>query len=241
MAKTPRPWTVTPHSAIETIDDNLWGVVSAVPGFPKHSGMDRRMAMVKLGDGRLVFHNAVPLDDAALAKVRAWGTPAILIVPMHLHAMDSHAFREKLGVKVYTSSATIDKVREIVAVDGTLEELPADASMRCAPLAGTRFGEAAWIVKSGPRASLLLCDAVQNNRPGKGFGGFMFKLMGFTGDEPRTPPLYKRRAISDRAALKADLLRLADTPDLARLVPSHGDLVTGDAAGALRKAVNTYL
>jgi hypothetical protein len=230
-----------PHGPIEEIDENLWGVVSAVPDFPKGTGMGRRMSIIRLGDGRLVFHNAVPLDDAALAKVTAWGRPSILIIPMHLHAIDAHAFRDKLGVAVYTSRTVVEKVRALVAVDGTLEELPGDPALRCEPLGGTRFGEAAWVVQSGPRASLLFCDAVHNSRSGVGFNGFMFKLLGFTGPDVRTPPFFKLRAVSDRAALKRDLLRLADTPGLARLVPSHGDLVTNDAAATLRATANRYL
>lgn len=241
MAKAPRPWIVTPHSAVEAVDENLWCVAGPVPGFPKGSGMDRRMSIIRLADGRLVFHNAVPLDDAALEKVRAWGKPSILIVPLHLHAMDAHAFREKLGLAVYTSKTVLDKVRAVLPVDGTLEELPADETLRCEPLAGTRFGEAAWVARSGGRANLLFCDAFHNSRPGRGFGGFMFKLMGFTGAAPNVPPLYKRRAVSDREALKRDLLRLADTPGLARLVPSHGAIVDADAAGVLRATASKYL
>jgi hypothetical protein len=60
-----------------------------VPDFPRGTGMDRRMSIIRLGDGRLVFHNAIPLDDHALAQVIAWGKPSILIVPMHLHATDA--------------------------------------------------------------------------------------------------------------------------------------------------------
>jgi hypothetical protein len=241
MSKSPRPWTVTAHAPLETIDDNLWGVVSAVPGFPKGTGMDRRMTIVRLGDGRLVFHNAVPLDDATLAKLSAWGKPSILIVPLHLHAIDAHAFRDKLGLRVFTSKTVVDKVAAIVPVDGTLEELPGDDTLRCEPLMGTKFGEAAWVVKSGPRASLLMCDALQNSRPGNGFGGFMFKLMGFTGSEPKSPAAYKLRAVGDKARLKRELLRLADTPGLVRVVPSHGDIIDADAAAAVRKAATTYL
>jgi hypothetical protein len=241
MAKTSRPWTVLAHSAIEFIDDNLWGVVSAVPDFPTGTGMDRRMSIVRLGDGRLVFHNAVPLDEPTLAKVAAWGKPSFLIVPIHLHTMDAHAFREKLGLTVFTSKTVADKVRAILPVDGTLEDLPTDPALHCEQLGGTRFGEAAWVVRCGARSSLLFCDAVQNSRPGRGFGGFMFKLMGFTGSELKSPPFYKRRAVTDRAALKRDLLRLSETPGLARIVPSHGEIVEQDAPAALRKAALTYL
>src|SRR5262249_62050579 len=126
------------------------------------------------------------LADAALAKVTAGGKPSILIIPMPLHAIDAHAFREKLGVAVYTSKTVVDKVRALVPVEGTLDEVPADPALRCEPLGGTRFGETAWIVKSGPRASLLFCDAVHNSRPGVGFGGFMFHLLRFPRSDPRT-------------------------------------------------------
>jgi hypothetical protein len=203
--------------------------------------MDRRMSVVRLGDGRLVFHNAVPLDDATLAQVSALGKPSILIVPMHLHMIDAHAFRARLELAVFTSRTVVDKVRAALPVAGTFEDLATDAALRCEPLAGTRFGEAAWVVRSGPRASLLFCDAIQSSRPGRGFGGFMFKLMGFTGPDVRVPPFYKRRAVSDRPALKRDLLRLCETPGLARVVPSHGDIIDADPAARVRQAVTTYL
>jgi hypothetical protein len=241
MAKASRPYIVTRHDPIEHLDDNLWAVNGDVPDFPRGTGMDRRMSIIRLGDGRLVFHNAIPLDDQALAQVIAWGKPSILIVPMHLHATDAAGFREKLRVKVFTSKVTLDKVRALVTVDGTLDELAADSSVRCEPLAGTRFGEAAYVVKSGPRSSLLFCDAIHDSRPGTGFHGFMFQLMGFTGQEPKVPPFFKLRAVKDKKALKADLLRLAETTGLVRLVPSHGRIVTNDPAGAIRRAVEKAL
>jgi hypothetical protein len=235
MAK-PRPWIVTRHDPIEKLDVNLWAVNGDVPGFPTSARFERRMQIVKLSEGSLVFHNAIPLDDAALAQVRAWGRPAILIVPHHLHAMDAHAFREKLDLRVFTSRVTVEKVRAILGVDGTLEELPADPALRCEPLGGTKFGEAAYVVHSGTRASLILCDAIMNSRPGEGVPAVVFRLLGFAGAEPRVAFGYRLRAVSDKAALKRDLLRLAETPNLVRLVPSHGEIVTEDAAGVLRRA-----
>ncbi len=97
------------------------------------------------------------------------------------------------------------------------------------------------MVKSGPRSSLLFCDAIHDSRPGRGFHGFMFRLMGFTGQEPKVPPFFKLRAVKDKTALKADLVRLAETPGLVRLVPSHGRIVTNDPAGAIRRAVEKAL
>jgi hypothetical protein len=233
---TPRPWIVTRHDPIEKLEANLWTVNGDVPGFATETRFERRMQIVRLSDGRLVFHNAVPLEESALAQVRGWGRPAILIVPHHLHAMDAHAFRQRLGLRVYTARPVLGKVRAVVEVDGTLEELPGDPALRREPLGGTKFGEAAYVVQSGARASLILCDAIMNSRPGKGFFALVMRLLGFAGMEPRVSLGYKIRAVSDKAALKRDLIRLADTPNLARLVPSHGEIVAEDAPGALRRA-----
>ncbi len=241
MKNIPRPWIVTRHDPIEKLDDNLWLVRGDLPGLSKSAGFSRAMHIIKLSDGRLAFHNAVPVDETALGEIVSWGKLSILIVPMHLHAMDAHGFRERLNLEVFTSKVVADKVRAIVAVDGTLEDLPKDPALRCEVLAGTKFGEAAYVVQSGARASIVFCDAIHNNRRGTGFNGFMFRLLGFAGDGPKVPPMYKVRALRDGKALKRDLLRLADTPGLVRLVPSHGSVVSRDPAAALRNAANTFL
>lgn len=232
----PRPWIVTRHDPIEKLEANLWAVNGDVPGFPTAARFERRMQIVRLTDGRLVFHNGVPLEDAALEEVRAFGRPSILIVPHHLHAIDAHAFREKLGVRVFTARPVVEKVRAIVEVDGTLEELPDDPVLRSVPLHGTKFGEAAYVVQSGTHASLILSDAIMNSRAGRGLLALVLRLFGFAGEEPRVSLGYKLRAVSDKGALKRDLLRLADTPNLVRLVPSHGEIVNRDAPGVLRRA-----
>jgi hypothetical protein len=141
-------------------------------------------------------------------------------------------------LRVYTSATVVEKVRPIVEIDGTLEELPSDPMLRREPLQGTRFGECAYVVTSGPHASLILCDAIMNSRPGKGGMAIVMRLLGFAGREPRVSLGYKLRAVSDKRALKRDLLRLADAPNLVRLVPSHGEIVSHDAPGALRRAAN---
>ena len=69
MAKLPRPWIVTPHGPLEKHEDNLWTVEGDIPGLAAR----RRMAIVRLGDGRLVFFNAIPLEPAALCRSEGMG------------------------------------------------------------------------------------------------------------------------------------------------------------------------
>ncbi|HZX92941.1 MAG TPA: hypothetical protein VFE90_00385 [Myxococcales bacterium] len=91
MPKTPRPWIVTRHKPIQQLDDNLWSVHAELPGLSASSDFERVMHIIRLSDGRLAFHNAIPLEAEAMREVAALGKPSILIIPMHLHAIDAHA------------------------------------------------------------------------------------------------------------------------------------------------------
>jgi hypothetical protein len=127
------------------------------------------------------------------------------------------------------------RVEQIVPVDGGWEVLPRDRGLEPIPLGGSRWGEAALIVRSagGARASLLFGDAVMNLPHQPGLGGLALRLIGSTGGAMVTP-LTRLVTVSDAHALAAALERLAATPGLVRLVPSHGDLVEEDAPGVLR-------
>ncbi len=231
MTKPPRPWTVLPHRPLERIEANLHAVEGSVPGI---QGLRRRMSVVTRADGTLLFFNAVPVDDATLDRIRALGRPAILVVPQHLHMIDAHAFREKLGVRVYAPAATRDRVAERVAVDGSFADVPPDPAVSIVPVAGFKTGEGLAVVRSGDRVSLVVADVVLNVPDGPGLAGFLFRLLGMTGPTPRFPLPLRLRVLRDRGALRGQLEELARTPGLARIVPSHGAVVDRDPAGVLR-------
>jgi hypothetical protein len=234
--KSPRPWIVTRHDPIRELESNLWAVQSDVPGLP---GLTRWMHIIKLSDGRLAFHNAVPVDDASLAKIRAFGTPAFLFVAHHLHALDANAFREKLNLKAYCPKECEAKCSEILPVEGTFDQLPKDAAIEVVKLNGVSTGECAFVVKSGARATLVLSDAIMNMPRASGFRGFIFNAIGFTGDAPKVTPPYRIRVVRDRKGLRGDLEKLADTPGLSRLFPTHGPFVETDVPNAVRRAAAT--
>jgi hypothetical protein len=232
MAKAPRPWIVTPHDPLEKIDENLWALSSPVPGLP----FPRRMSMVRLADGRIVFLDAVPMDEPTLAEIRAWGTPSILVVTNGYHRTDVHAFRDKLGLKVLTPEKSDARVRQMVGVDGHLDALPADPTLAAEPLVGVTSGEAVFTVRSpAGGVTLVFSDGVMNVRRKL---GWLPRLLGFHGG-PKAAPLFKLKFVKDKPGLRAQYERLAETPALARLVMSHGDTVDTGAAGALRAAAAT--
>jgi hypothetical protein len=227
---TPRRWTVLPHDPIERLEDNLWAVEGALPRI----ALRRRMSIVRLGDGRLVFHNAVPLREPDMRAIEAWGRPSILLVPNGHHRLDIHAWKSRFPqVAVLCPAPVRRRVSEAVALTGTFAELPRDPALVPEPLAGTRTGEVAFAVRSGARVSLLFGDAVFNVPHRGGAGGLVLRLLRSSGG-PRVTPLFRRFVVSDPGALAASLERLSELPGLARLVPSHGAIVSRGAPEVLR-------
>lgn len=226
----PRPWTVLRHDPIVELEANLWCVEADLPV----SAVRRRMSVVRRSDGGLLFHNAVPLSEEAMRRIEAFGRPALLVVPNGLHRLDIHAFAARYpSLRVHCPAQAHRRVSARVPVDGHWSDLPPDPDVRAEPLEGSRFGEAALVVRSGARASLLFGDTVMNLPHLPGLEGRLLRLLGSTG-KPRVTPVARLLAVSDRRRLAAHLARLADLPGLCRLVVSHGRNVEQDAAGVLR-------
>jgi hypothetical protein len=232
MTRRPRPWTVLPHGPLERLDENLHAIEGDVPGI---AGLRRRMAIVRRADGGLLFFNAVPVDEETLGRIRKLGTPAMLVVPQALHMIDAHAFRERLGVKVYAPAVARRVVAERVEVDGAFEDIPADPAVAIVAVAGFKTGEGLAIVRSAGRVSLVVADVVLNVPHGPGLAGLLFRVLGMTGDRPRLPAPIRLRVLRDPGALRVQLEELARIPGLARIVPSHGPVVEGDPAQVLRE------
>jgi hypothetical protein len=235
MAKAARPWTVLSPSPLRTIDDNIWCIDDGVPGLP---GATRRMVIVRRSDGKLLFYNAVPVGEDTLAAVRALGTPAQLFITNRFHTIDAAAFRDKLGLDAYGPPKTLEDVRKAVPV-APYAELPPDPAIAVQTVDGFKTGEGVLVVKSGPRATVVVSDLLVNQRHGRGFNGFMMRLAGFTGDRPKLPKVVKMRILENASAVRETLVRLADTPGLVRVIPSHGDIVDKDPAGVLRDIAAT--
>jgi hypothetical protein len=233
MAKQPRPWTVTPHSPIKKLEDNLWLVENTIPGTP----MTRRMSIIKRSDGTLAFYQAIPLDDATLAEVKAWGKPAYLIVPHDQHGLDARAFAQKLGVKIYGPKRNEAKMKAKFDLAGTLEDIPSDPAVTFESADGSKTGEPIAIVRSaGGKVTLLFADAFMAI-PREG-AALPMRLLGFAGG-PKVVPLFRMFFLKDKKALRAHFERLAVLPGLTHLIPCHGSVESADAAGTLKRVAAT--
>jgi hypothetical protein len=234
MAKAFETWTVLPHGDWNEHAENLRSVTGAIPGMP----LERRMTVVKRGDGRLVVHNPVALDDAGMAALEAWGTPALLVVPNGYHRLDAANFRRRYpDARVVCPRGAKKKVEAVVPVDLDYAVVPADDAVSFEHLDGVGEAEGVLTVRSADGVTLIFNDVLFNVDKLPGFTGFVMGLMGSTGG-PKVTLVGRLLVVKSKAALRAHLERLA-TPDLRRLIPGHGALIEAGAAEVLRGVAGT--
>jgi hypothetical protein len=219
---------------LQKLEPNLWTVEGTIR-MPAGE-LSRRMCLARLGDGRLLIMNAVPLAEEAMREVEAFGKPSFLLVPNGYHRLDIGAFKQRYPeLRVLAGEGSRKRVEEKVAVDGGWNEAPRDPDVTVESLGGTKVDEAVVSVRSGGRVSLCFFgDALMNIPHRPGLGGFLFRLLGVTGG-PRVTSIARRFIVGDRSVLREHLLRLAGRNGLRRLVPCHGGVVEEDAPGVLRR------
>ena len=101
---------------LERLADNLRWVWGSLPGM----SLKRTMTVVRLGDGRLVLHNAIALDDKTMAELEAFGTPAFLIVPNGGHRLDAPAYKARYPqLRVFGPRGSRKRIEEVIALDAT--------------------------------------------------------------------------------------------------------------------------
>jgi len=231
MPKPFTEWTVLPHGKLARLDDNLLSVTGDL--HMPVGDVPRRMTVVRLRDGRLVIYSAIALDEAEMRALEDFGQPAFLIVPNDIHRMDAKIWKDRYpGLRVVAPAGVRKRVQEVVPVDQTAVEFD-DPQVRYVTVPGTDDHEAALVVQTWSGTTLVVGDLIWNLDDRPGFGGWLFHVMGFTGDEPRIPAVVELREIRDKPALRAQLERWARISDLNRIIVAHGSIVTRDPAGVL--------
>lgn len=218
-------WRVHGHGPLEMLEENLWHVEADVPGMP----MKRRMVAVRLASGALVVHSAVCMDDQRQRELDAWGPVEFIVVPNGWHRLDARAYAARYpNARVVCPDLARKLVAKRVRVDGNLSLVPSDPALACQVLAGSSIGEHVLCVTSNGRVTLVFNDTVFNLPKLPGFKGFVYGLVGSTG-APKVTPLMRMVSVRDKAALRAQLEKLAATPGLFRVIPGHGAIVEGES------------
>lgn len=225
-------WTVLPHGDLVKIGDGILTVqgeiVMPLGRFP------RRMTVVRLSGHRLAVFSAIALREREMARIEDMGLPTILIVPSESHRMDSKIWKQRfLSMEVVTPPAAKAEVAEAVPVDATSDILE-DPQVRFLVVPGTGGHEAALVVSRDGETTLIVNDIIAHVAHPRGLGAkIMGRLFGFGVKRPQTPWLVRKKIVEDKAALAAQFRAWARIPDLKRIIPSHGDIISADPAGTL--------
>jgi hypothetical protein len=226
MPKANESWIVLPHRPLEKLAENLWRVEGDLP----QGGGTRVMTIARLGDGRLVIHNAIALEESLMAEIEAFGTPSAIVVPNGFHRLDAKVFKKRYpSAKVFCPKGARKKVSQVVEVDGSYDDAPSDDTVRLQHLDGTREGEGVLEVRSSDGVTVTLNDAVCNLPQLSGAIGF---LLGPTG-RASVPRFTRWMVMKEKAPFRAHLERLAHTENLRRVIVSHGKMITTAPAETL--------
>lgn len=230
VPKANATWNVLPHDPILPLASNLWQVSGTLPSMQ----LRRTMIVARMQDGRLVLHNPIALEDALMQEIERWGRPAFLVVPNGWHRLDCAVFKERYPeARIVCPAGSRKKVEEVVPVELTYEAFPGDETVTLTHVTGIRDLEGVLSVRSDDGVTLVFNDLVFNVPHLPGLGGMVMRLLGSSGG-PRVTRVMRVLAVKDTHALREHLLALASTPDLVRIVPGHGDVITQDAAATLR-------
>ena len=231
MESTSSPWTVLPHAQLEQLGEHLWDVTGTVPRTP----LGRHMTIARREDGSLVLHSPVALDEDSMAQIEALGPVGTILVPSAYHRMDAARFRQRYPeAQLLCPAGARERVAKVVTVDGTYEDFAHDGRVQLETLAGTKSREGVLRVEGEGGVTLVFCDAVFNLPHSSGFGGFMVRMIGSSGG-PKVTPTARMFVLADKKAFRSHLLRLAETPDLIRVIVAHRDRIEDEPAAVLRR------
>jgi hypothetical protein len=233
MPRALQEWTVLPHGHLTQLDDNILTVTGdlhmPVGDFP------RRMTVVRLRDRRLVIYSAIALDEIEMRAIERFGLPAFLVVPGDLHRMDAKIWKDRYpDLWVVAPTGARAKVEKVVHVDATSVDF-GDPNVSLVEVPGTGGHEAALIVKTRMGTNLIVNDIIANMPDRRGFGGWLLRLVGFTGNGPRVPRIVKRKIVDDASAVRSQLERWASLTPLRRIIVSHGTPIEREPQRALRR------
>jgi hypothetical protein len=238
MAKASNEWKVLPHEPIVTLSENLLWVRGAIPGM----SLKRVMVVVRLADRQLLIHNGIALDERGMTELERFGSPAFLVVPSGGHRLDAPAYKKRYpALRVLAPRGSREKVEQVLPVDGCYEDFQASDVARFERLNGVDDKEGVLIVRSSDGVSVVLNDCMFNMDRKRDALGFFFTTLLGSAPGPRVSRLAKLAIVSDKKALRADFERLAELPELTRVIVAHEKVASGPDARSALLAAATYL
>jgi len=217
---------------LRALTENLWVVERPL----RFGGVEvgTRMSVVRLGDGSLVLHSPVALEEALRKALQALGCPRYAVAPNRFHHLFVGEYRQAFAdVKLLAAPGLAEK-RTDLRFDAVLPGgAPAEwaGELDCEHFQGLPImGEVAFCHRAS--RTLLLCDLAFNiGRTAPLATRIAFRLVGGYGRFG--PTLLEKLLVRDRAAARASLERILAW-DFDRVVVTHGDVLEKGGREALR-------
>lgn len=220
-----KDWKVLPHGPLKELDDRILTVEGEIQmplaNFP------RRMTVVGLSGNRSAIFSAMALKEPEMRRIEELGEPSFLIVPNGHHRLDARPWKDRYpNIKVLCPPGARESVSEAVPVDSS-DDILYDENVDFVVVDGTSEGEAALVVRRTSGTTLVVNDVIANIRHPHGLGTkIVVRVFGFGAKGPQVPRVVKRVMIDDTREFAEQLREWSEMPDLRRIIPSHGEIVT---------------
>jgi hypothetical protein len=193
-----------------------------------------RMTVLKLGDGSLLVHSPVALDDTLKSEIEALGRVAHIVAPNlyhHLHA--GNAAKAFPAAKLHGPAGLIKKRPDLDfgAVLGEQSEPGWPDALESLEIRGSLLGETVFFHR--PSGTLVSADLIENfSRADDWWTRLYLEAGGIYGKVGLSRML--RLAYRDRKQARRSIDRILDW-DFNRIILAHGDPIVSDASDALRE------
>ena len=199
-----------------------------------------RMTVIRLADGSLLAHSAVPLTVAQKQELDALGPLRHIVAPSAMHHMFVPALAKLYPeAQLYGTKGVRHKHPELPK----MQPIPADESapwagqLQCLPVAGIPLlDETLWFHPLS--GSLIVTDVLQCWQGPLSLPVRMY--LGLTGGHERLAvPRTVRMLVKDKAAIRACARQVCALP-VQRVILLHNSVISSEPAKRLREALSIW-
>jgi hypothetical protein len=226
--------SIFPYGPPVALAANLWQVTGslAIP-------VPRNMTIVRGASGGLLLYSVIAMHEDGMRELEALGRPAVMVIPHRRHQMDAPFYKARYP-ELRVLAAESRQVRG-VEVDGGLSELSeqglSDYGVKAYVLPSNIQEDVVMDVRLADGHALCICESLGNVSV-SGWLRLLFRVLGPPGGGFGIARAVRLRELRDVPQLRAWLLEQAERTDLRCLLFGHGQPLTEDISGALRRAAH---
>jgi len=217
-------------SRLTPLGDGLWVVAAPFSLFGMRIGT--RMTLVRLEDGSLVLHSAVPIDDALAEEIDALGPVRHVIAPNAFHHLFAQPALDRWPAARSWAAPGLEKKRRDLRIDARFDEdaaLPFSRELEPLTIRGSKLGETVLLHRR--TGTIVSSDLTENFVSSDHLPTRLYlKASGVYG-QPGWSRLL-RWLYDDRKRARASIERLLRW-DFDRVVLAHGEPLTSGGRAAI--------